>query len=249
MRSFIEIAFLLLFSLLMGTRGLQGQAVPAGLIYQAAIEGGIDYLSPQVGQAIINQKAALNWKVIAAHMLTDGSIGVLTAGLTGVIHMSTVWKTALVAGHEFADKEAVPLLQAGAPNPNDIPPVLAMNGSMNPSPSACVENSIYASNAKRLKAVINGIVVTFSPQLGQVMRHIDGSKLKQVQALDVLACVPGITVLPPPVPVPSAPSAPAGPGPLPVPKSDSELRGIPSPSAPVPWIVAFESQVVIGGME
>jgi hypothetical protein len=171
--------------------------IPAGIIYQAAVESGMGYVNPITGQAIVNQKSALNLKSFLAHAATDGSIGVLTAGLGGLIHMGTALEAGLAGGHVFADKEITPLLAVAAPNPNDLPPVLQMTASMSPTAAACAENTIYAPRAKSLGPVmINGYAVTFSYQGEQVLRHVDGRRLKQFQAVDVVACVPGTIVFP-----------------------------------------------------
>lgn len=188
---------------------VRAQSIAGGLIYQAAAEGGVDYVNPTSGQAIINQKAALNWKNILGSALSDGSIGVLTAGLANVFPLSKAVEVALAAGHTYYDHSIAPILAGAAPNPNDIPPVLQMAASMSPGPTACAENSIYATRAPKTygPVMINGLSVTYAAQGVQVVKHIDGSKLKQFQVVDVLVCLPG-NVVPPPAPAPSVvPSA------------------------------------------
>ncbi len=196
---------LLALSLLAAVLHAQAPAppvVPAGLIYQAAAQQGIDYITPLAGQAIINTKAALNWRNVIIGLVSDGSIGVLTAGVSGVIHMSMALETALAAGHGYYDYAVRPLLANGAPNPGDIPPVLQMTGTVAPTATACTDNSMYAVSTtmaakKKLKvsppratALIGGLSVTFTAQGVQVLRNISGGVISQFQVYDVVACVP-----------------------------------------------------------
>jgi hypothetical protein len=182
--------------------------VPAGQIYQAALTVGINYISPQAGQAIVNQKSLLNWKTIAGEVLSDGSIGVLTGGLAGVISIGKVTEVSLAAFHAFYDHSIAPIIAEGEPNPNNIPPVLAMNGTVSPSVSTCSEYSMYATppggtaktamkllKSGQIKASagnvnVGGITVSFTLQGVQVLKNISGGSISQFVVYDVLACVP-----------------------------------------------------------
>jgi hypothetical protein len=192
-------------------------AVPAGQIYQAALTVGINYISPQAGQAIVNQKSLLNWKTIAGEVLSDGSIGVLTGGLAGVISIGKVTEVSLAAFHAFYDHSIAPIIAEGEPNPNNIPPVLAMNGTVSPSASTCAEYSMYATPPggtaktamKLLKSGqirasagnvnVGGLTVSFTLQGVQVLKNISGGSISQFVVYDVLACL-------------STPSVPTSPG-------------------------------------
>lgn len=177
----------------------QTPVIPAGLVYQAAAANNIQYISPTAGQAIINQRATLNWRSILGSALADGSIGVLTGGLAGVIHMGLTAEVALAAGHAYYDRVGAPLLAAAAPNPNNIAPVLLITGTLAPSAGACVENSLFAVYAKNIKPFsvnVAGAVVSFTPQGVQVLRNISGQVIKSFQVIDVVACLPLVAEAP-----------------------------------------------------
>jgi hypothetical protein len=185
-------------------RPVFAQSLPAGLIYQAAAEGGIDYVNPSTGQAIIAERASVNWKTIAGSALADGSIGVLAAGLSNVIHISRTVEIGLAAFHAYYDHSIAPIIAGAAPNPNGIPPVLQATGTITPSATACAEASIYAVSAPSvLMTTVNGLSVTFASQGTQVLKRIDGSAVKQFKVVDVLVCQPGTITLPS---LPSSPS-------------------------------------------
>lgn len=166
--------------------------VPSGLIYQVAIANGFQPISPLSGQAIINERAAVNWKTIAGQVLADGSIGLLTGGLAGVIHLSTPVMIGLASGHAFYDHSVAPILAAAAPNPGDIPPVLQVTGSLAPTSSTCTENSMYVTPSKNLRSVgpivAYGLSLSFSVQSPQVLKNAAGSIIKRFQVVEVLAC-------------------------------------------------------------
>lgn len=180
----------------------QTPVVPAGLIYQAAAQQGIDYISPISGQAIINQAAALNWKTILGSVLADGSIGILTAGLSGVISIAKPIEVGLAVGHAYYDHTIQPILAAGSPNPGNIPPVLQLTDSVAPTATNCTENSMFAVSAQmaakkkmakspaRANALIGGLSVTFTAQGVQVLKNISGKVITAFQVFDVVACVP-----------------------------------------------------------
>jgi hypothetical protein len=199
---------LCLLLIFLGRLLAQTTTIPAGLIYQAAAtQAGIDYISPQAGQAIINQKAALNWKSILNSALSEGSIAVLAGGLSGVVSMSKPVELSLALAHAYYDRVGAPILAQALANPNDIPPVLEMNASVTASPGACMENSIYAiwtggslkqsrqllKTGKRATSVttnVDGLIVTFTPQGLQVLKNISGQAISQFQVVDVLVCAP-----------------------------------------------------------
>jgi len=194
---------------------LAAQSVPAGLLYQAASENGIQYISPSAGQAIIDTRSGLNWHNIAGEILSDGSIGVLIGGLSGAVAMSTAIEVGLATGHTFYDHTVAPIIAKGAPNPGSVPPVLPLNGTVAPSTNACTENSMYAvwaggswKAAKKLRKQgvqaarvgpinVGGLLVTFVPQGVDVLKNISGQRIKAFQVIDVVACLP-----------PSPPAAP-----------------------------------------
>lgn len=211
------------------------QSIPAGLIYQAGAAAGIDYINPLSGQAIINQKSALNWHKIAGQVLGDAPLGVLIGGLAKVIPVSAPIEIALGGFHAYYDQSIAPLVAQGAPNPNDIPPVLQMTASMSPSAAGCAEASIYAAKAPPTVALtINGLSVSYAYQGVAVLKHIDGSRLKQFSVVDVLVCLPGTIVLP---------TSPVSPGAKPAasPKTASsdptepQLRAFGIPTFEVAW--------------
>src|SRR5271170_7258120 len=190
MRARILIALVLCVPLMAQTT----PGVAAGLVYQAALESGISYIEPSAGQAIINQRVALNWNTIAGQVFSDGSIGVLMAGLAGVIHLSVPVEIGLASFHAFYDHTVAPLIAEGVPTPSSIAPVLPMNGTMTPTATACAEASMYALWAKGAHVVgpvmVGGLIVTYAPQGVAVLRNISGARIKSVQVVDVVACLP-----------------------------------------------------------
>lgn len=193
-------------------------SVPAGAIYQAAVMNGIDYINPTTGQDILNKKASLNWKTIAGEVLAEGSIGVVTGGLSGVLHIPTGALIGLSVGHSYYDRSIAPIIAGAAPSPANIAPVLQMTGSMAPSINACVENSLYASSmgnisakmalSKKKKAVaptniaspvftmVGGLQVSFVGQGVAVLKDLSGSAIDQFMVVDVVACIPQVTLNP-----------------------------------------------------
>lgn len=193
-------------------------SVPAGAIYQAAVMNGIDYINPTTGQDILNKKASLNWKTIAGQVLAEGSIGVVTGGLSGVLHIPTGALIGLTVGHSYYDRSIAPIIAGAAPSPANIAPVLQMTGAMAPSVNACVENSMYASSVNNIPAklaiskkkkltaptvvanpvfaMVSGLNVSFSPQGLAVLKDLSGAAIDQFMVIDVLACVPQVTLNP-----------------------------------------------------
>lgn len=185
---------------------LRAQTIPAGAVYQAAAANGIEYISPTAGTAIINQKSALNWKSVGVGILTDGSIGVLSAGLGGLITIPAKALAGLAVGHAFVDDVVQPILTTAAPSGlSNIAPVLLITGTVAVTPAACVENSMFAtrfvSTAAPVKkgpmsapvmAIIDGATFTFTPQGVQVLKNATGNAVRQFMVVDVLACPGGI---------------------------------------------------------
>lgn len=182
-------------------------SAPGGLVYQALLQNGVSYISPSAGQAILSQKAGLNWKTLGSQILVDGSLGVLSGGLAGVINIGTTAETGLAAFHLFADKKIAPILALAGSHPDSIPPVLQVGQSMAPTVTGCAENSIYAvfnpkAPPRIPAAIINGLVVSFSAQGAAVLRNAGGQLIRSFQIIDVLACLPDVA----PVPVLAPPS-------------------------------------------
>ncbi len=190
-------------------------SVPAGAIYQAAVANGIDYINPTTGQDILNKRASLNWKTVAGQVASEGSIGVITGGLSGIFHITTGALIGLSVGHSYYDRSIAPIIAGAAPSPSAIAPVLQMGGSMAPSATACVENSLYASSVSNISAkmmlskkrkataptpianpvfaMVGGLSISFSPQGVGVLRDLSGATIDQFMVIDVLACVPQVT--------------------------------------------------------
>lgn len=215
LRTFLGLVVALLAASVLRAQTVSTPVIPAGLIYQAATQTGVQYIDPISGQAILSQRAALNWHNVATQVFGDASIGLLTAGLAGVIHMPVSAETALGAFHAYYDHTIAPLVAAGAPSPTAIAPVLPMNGTVAPSSTQCVENSIYAVYNKSAAPVgpvlVGGLNVTFTPQGAVVLKNSAGQRIKGFEIVNVLACLPVAVVLPtsaPPVsPVPSVKKA------------------------------------------
>ena len=197
---------------------LMGQNIPSGHIYQAALANGIVYTMPTEGAQILDQKAGLNWKSILLTILTDGSLDAAVGGITGIVKMPVSLITALAVGHGFIDKEGPAFLTIAAPNPAAVlASVLPINGSMTVTPTTCADGVIFASSvpgtttagvSTRLKAaavrkakanavegttvMVDGVVVSFSPQAVGVLVNAAGSQIDQFIIVDVLACPPQI---------------------------------------------------------
>jgi hypothetical protein len=193
--------------------------VPAGLIFQAAAARGIQYIQPTAAQSIINKKAAINWHNLILNAVGVASMGTVTAGVTGLVHMSTAVLGAFAVGHTIYDAYGAPLLQAEAPNPNDIAPPLQLTGTVAPSAGACAEYSMFASGFAQIGSVVakhrrfaaasstalvsnlstpsnvGGLLVTFTPQGVQVLRDISGGLIAQFEVVDVVACAPALPVV------------------------------------------------------
>ena len=201
---------------------LMGQTIPSGLIYQAALQSGITYTLPTEGAQILDQKAGTNWKSLLLTILTDGSLDAAVGGITGVVKMPVSLITALAIGHGFIDKEGPAFLTLIAPNPAAVlASVLPINGSMTVTPTTCADGVIFASSVPgvssagvriKLKAsavrkasavegttvIVDGAVVSFSPQAVGVLVNAAGSPINQFIIVDVLACPPQIAPSSPP---------------------------------------------------
>jgi hypothetical protein len=180
--------------------------VPAGLVYQAAIAVGLQPISPVSGQAIINERAALNWKTVSGQVLGPVALGVLLGGISGVIPMGKLTQGILGGVHGYYDGAIAPLIARAAPNPNDIPAVIQVTGMVAPSTGACFEGSMYVSPSKVIRGGgpinVGGLAVTFSVQSPQVLKHAGGGIIKKFQVVDVIACIPIGPLPAPPAPVP-----------------------------------------------
>jgi hypothetical protein len=187
--------------------------IPGGLVYQTGAQFGLDSIMPSAATAIIQQKVGLNWKTIGVRVLTDGSIGVLSAGLGGIISISKPILTGLAVGHGFIDTEVTPILSAAAPSGlANLAPVLQVTGSLVVTPGTCAEATIFVSQfptptvpvsaramlSRATKAAsalpspitvsIMGANVTFTPQTVTVLKNAAGTNIKQFIPVDVLAC-------------------------------------------------------------
>ena len=168
--------------------------VAAGLIYQAAAAQGFNYIAPVSGQAIVAKKAGLDWRNMLTTLAANAPLGVLLSGLAGAISLSTNTEFALAGFHGYYDQALSPYLKAEAPNPNDIDPVLQMNGTVSPSAVSCQGNSMFATFDHRhppraVTVSVQGISVSFSPQGVAVLRNISGKLIKQFQVIHVLSCI------------------------------------------------------------
>lgn len=186
------------------TLSAQTLSISGGAVYQTALSNGIQYISPSSGQAILNQKAGLNWKNIILEAAGIGSIAAVTSGLSGLVAISKPVLAGLAVGHVVYDQFGQPLLQTAAPNPGAISPVLQVNSTLSPTLTSCIENSIFASAVegqavKKMKKgmllrnynnSVGGLSVTFAPQGVQVLKNAAGSTIKQFIVVDVLVCIP-----------------------------------------------------------
>ena len=209
------IAILLCFSLIVSAQGTP--VASAGAIYQAALQQGIAYIIPNAGQSVINKKATINWRNIIIEFVAVASMNAVTSGITGLIAMNAKWIAGLSIAHFTFDQFGVPLLKSEAPTPSNLAPVLAINGAMAPSSTSCVENTIYAQprvlpshprGVRRLKNQafpsigpirVNGLDITFAPQLVWVQKDATGGTLKEFEIFDVIACIPAGVVLAEPI--------------------------------------------------
>ena len=167
--------------------------VPAGLIYQAAIQAGLQPISPVSGQAIINEKAAINWKNIAVKGLTNAALFTALGGVGGIVSIGTKAIEGLMVAHAVSDAEIVPLLEAAAPNPNDIPPVIRVADTVAPSADSCSESSMFVTPTKIKQGgivMVAGLQVSFTIQSPSVLRNAAGGKINKFQVVDVIACIP-----------------------------------------------------------
>ena len=168
--------------------------VPAGLIYQAAVQIGLQPISPVSGQAIVNEKAGVNIKTIITKATPMAALSTLIGGIAGIIPgIGTAAEIALAAGYGYYNQEILPLIAAAAPNPNDIPQVLRVTDTVAPSAAACTESSMYVTPTKiKQGGVVNvaGLQVSFTIQSPQVIRNAAGSLIKKFQVVDVISCVP-----------------------------------------------------------
>lgn len=171
---------------------LSAQTISVGAIYQAAVASGVDYVSPSIGNQILNKKAEANWKTLTTTAVSSGTVATIVAGLEGIISISPAGLAALVLGNQAWNQFAGPLLAKEAPNPSEITSnVLMLNQSLTVAPGICGSGYIYAIYNKKLHAVgpitVEGLSVTYSPQGVAALRNAAGY-IKSLAVVHVLVC-------------------------------------------------------------
>ena len=190
--------------------------IPNGHLLQAGAQQGISYIVPPVGVGILNQKAGLNFKTIISKGVSEASIGMVGAALSGIIHIPLGAQIGLTIGHGWLDEQGFGLLNLAAPNPSPIASmILQTNQSSTVTPTSCAEGTILASsvtatNTAGIRAkltpkvvrkssstvgsvvpvMVDGAQVTFTVQGAAALAYSVGSQAKDVIIVDMMACWP-----------------------------------------------------------
>lgn len=183
----------------------QTPSISATAIYQKAVAEGIVYIQPTACTAIINQRAATNWKTLGVQLATNASIGTVIAKATSELNMNNAWTLAATGAFALGEYTLGKLQNSVPEGTAALSPLLNTGATVQPGSEWTVCASQFQGVAgpallKRLKAArnraaaplltvsttIQGYLVTYTAQGVQTMILATGSKVKGLIAIDVM---------------------------------------------------------------